>query len=36
MKAGKLGIQITEIPDFLEDYADIFLSPSYNKQYLDT
>jgi hypothetical protein len=33
--AGKLGIEISEIPDFLEDYADIFLSLSYYKQCLD-
>ncbi len=33
--AGKLGIEIREIPDFLEDYADIFLSLSYYKQCLD-
>ncbi len=33
--ASKLGIEIAEIPNFLEDYADIFLSLSYYKQCLD-
>jgi len=35
MLAGKLGIEITAIPVFLEDYADIFLSLSYYRQCLD-
>ncbi len=35
MLAGKLGIEITAIPRFLEDYADIFLSISYYRQCLD-
>jgi len=34
MLAGKLGIEITAIPRFLEDYADIFLSISYYRQHL--
>ena len=33
--AGKLGIEIMDIPKFLEDYADIFLSLSYYRQCLD-
>ncbi len=33
--ASKLGIEIAEIPRFLEDYADIFMSLSYYKQCLD-
>jgi len=33
--ASKLGIEISTIPRFLEDYADIFLSLSYYKQCLD-
>jgi hypothetical protein len=33
--AGKLGLEITAIPRFLEDYADIFLSLSYYKECLD-
>jgi hypothetical protein len=33
--AAKLGLPITAIPNFLEDYADIFLSLSYYKQCLD-
>jgi hypothetical protein len=33
--AGKLGIEITAIPRFLEDYADIFMSISYYRQCLD-
>jgi hypothetical protein len=32
--AGKLGIEITAIPRFLEDYADIFMSISYYRQCL--
>ena len=35
MLAGKLGIEITAIPRFLEDYADIFLSISYYRQTLE-
>ncbi len=34
MLAGKLGLEITAIPRFLEDYADIFLSISYYRQHL--
>jgi hypothetical protein len=33
--ADKLGIGIAEIPKFLEDYGDIFLSLSYYRQCLD-
>lgn len=33
--AAKLGIDIARIPNFLEDYADIFLSLSYYKECLD-
>ena len=33
--AEKLGITLPEIPRFLEDYADIFLSLSYYKRCLD-
>jgi hypothetical protein len=33
--AGKLGIDILAIPNFLEDYADIFMSLSYYRQCLD-
>lgn len=33
--AKKLGIEILEIPKFLEDYGDIFLSFSYYRQCLD-
>jgi hypothetical protein len=33
--AERLGIQIHEIPKFLEDYGDIFMSLSYYKQCLD-
>lgn len=33
--AKKLGIEIIEIPKFLEDYGDIFLSFSYYRQCLD-
>ena len=35
MMAKKLGIEIIEIPKFLEDYGDIFLSFSYYRQCLD-
>lgn len=34
--AKKLGIEIIEIPKFLEDYGDIFLSFSYYRQCLDS
>ena len=33
--AGKLGIEIVEVPRFLEDYGDVFLSLSYFRQCLD-
>ncbi|MQX36126.1 hypothetical protein GHC57_06300 [Roseospira navarrensis] len=33
--ADALGIEIMEVPTFLEDYGDIFLSLSYYKQCLD-
>jgi hypothetical protein len=33
--AAKLGIGIPAIPNFLEDYADIFMSLSYYRQCLD-
>jgi hypothetical protein len=33
--ADALGIEIMEVPAFLEDYGDIFLSLSYYKQCLD-
>ncbi|MBT4934280.1 MAG: hypothetical protein HOL66_11755 [Rhodospirillaceae bacterium] len=33
--ASKLGIGLAEIPTFLEDYGDIFLSLSYYRQSLD-
>jgi hypothetical protein len=33
--AEKLGIEISAIPNFLEDYADIFMSLSYYRQCLD-
>ncbi|KAA5605070.1 hypothetical protein F1188_12340 [Roseospira marina] len=33
--ADALGIEILEVPTFLEDYGDIFLSLSYYKQCLD-
>ena len=33
--ATKLGIEIAAIPNFLEDYADIFMSLSYYRQCLD-
>lgn len=35
MMADKLGIELVEIPKFLEDYGDIFLSLSYYQQCLD-
>jgi hypothetical protein len=34
--ANKLGIEIPDIPKFLEDYGDIFLSFSYYRQCLDS
>ncbi|HEY4134986.1 MAG TPA: hypothetical protein VGO34_07200 [Alphaproteobacteria bacterium] len=34
--SDKLGIGVLDIPNFLEDYADIFLSLSYYRQCLDT
>lgn len=33
--AAKLGIGVSAIPNFLEDYADIFMSLSYYRQCLD-
>jgi hypothetical protein len=33
--ADKLGIMLIEVPKFLEDFGDIFLSLSYYKSYLD-
>lgn len=36
LMASKLGIEITGIPKFLEDYADIFLSLSYYRECLDS
>jgi hypothetical protein len=33
--ADKLGIQIDDLPKFLEDYGDIYLSLSYYRQCLD-
>ncbi|MCB2106320.1 MAG: hypothetical protein KDE14_01410 [Rhodobacteraceae bacterium] len=35
LMASKLGLEITAIPKFLEDYADIFLSLSYYRDCLD-
>ncbi|TCS65019.1 hypothetical protein [Varunaivibrio sulfuroxidans] len=35
MVAVKLGIPLSEVPHFLEDYGDIFLSLSYYKNCLD-
>ena len=35
MMADKLGIGVMDIPKFLEDYADIFMSLSYYRQCLD-
>lgn len=35
MMAEKLAIEMTEIPTFLEDYGDIFLSLGYYRQCLD-
>lgn len=35
MMANKLGIEVIAIPQFLEDYGDIFLSLSYYQQFLD-
>lgn len=35
LMSQKLGIGVLEIPNFLEDYADIFLSLSYYRQCLD-
>ncbi len=34
--ADKLGIKVEDVPSFLEDYADIFMSLSYYRQCLDT
>ena len=31
----KLGLTLFEVPNFLEDFADIFLSLSYYRSYLD-
>lgn len=36
LMASKLGIEITAIPKFLEDYADIFLSLSYYRECLES
>lgn len=36
LMATKLGLEITGIPKFLEDYADIFLSLSYYREILDS
>ncbi|MBT4890909.1 MAG: hypothetical protein HON65_15295 [Rhodospirillales bacterium] len=33
--AKKLGLQVTQVPTFLEDYGDIFLALSYYRQCLD-
>jgi hypothetical protein len=33
--SGALGLEIEQIPGFLEDYGDIFLSLSYFKRHLD-
>ena len=33
--ADRLGISLEEVPKFLEDFGDIFLSLSYYKSYLD-
>jgi hypothetical protein len=33
--AGKLGIRLEDVPRFLEDYGDIFLSLSYYRKCLD-
>ena len=33
--ADKLGVQLQDVPKFLEDYGDIFLSLSYYRQCLD-
>ncbi|MBL6928606.1 MAG: hypothetical protein ISR44_05490 [Rhodospirillales bacterium] len=35
MMAEKLDIKLSEVPQFLEDYGDIFLSLSYYRQCLD-
>jgi hypothetical protein len=35
LMAGKLEIRLDEVPKFLEDYGDIFLSLSYYRQCLD-
>jgi len=35
LMAQKLNIKIEDLPKFLEDYADIFMSLSYYKQILD-
>lgn len=36
LMSQKLGIGVLDIPNFLEDYADIFLSLSYYRQCLDS
>lgn len=36
LMADKLEIQLEDVPKFLEDYGDIFLSLSYYRQCLDT
>ena len=35
LMADKLGVQIEDVPEFLEDYGDIFLSLAYFKEQLD-
>lgn len=35
MMADKLGIDLSEVPRFLEDYGDVFLSLSYYRRCLD-
>ena len=35
MLSKKLNIKLTEIPKFLEDFSDIYLSFSYFQQFLD-
>ena len=36
MMAKKLHIKMEDVPAFLEDYGDTFLSPAYFKEALDT
>jgi hypothetical protein len=35
LMADRLGVAIHEVPDFLEEYADIYLSVSYGKYCLN-